>query len=197
MNRLARHLKRCREIRHVEELGRVRCGERKQPRQRVQGMDTGHVTCIALNLCFDEIAVPGSPPGRHPPRQCRRVSPADDAISERESEPIRDSRGEAAAKQCLDEARPLLVELALRERMQPQNAHAAGERVGEMRHQQDVGGARQDEPPGGPPLVDGRLQRREDLGDALDFIEDRSPRQPFHEADRVAFGRVLDGFVVK
>ena len=35
------------------------------------------------------------------------------------------------------------------ERVQPQYAHAAGERIGEPRHQQDVGGTRQDEPSGG------------------------------------------------
>lgn len=89
------------------------------------------------------------------------------------------------------------MELALGERVQPQNAHAAGERVGEARHEQDVGGARQDEPSGGPPLVDGRLERCEDLGDALDFIEDRSPRQPFHETDGVVSGGVPDGLVVE
>jgi hypothetical protein len=75
--------------------------------------------------------------------------------------------GEAVAKQRLDEPRPVSVELALGEQVQPQNAHAAGDRVGEPRHQQDVGGTRQDEPSGRPPLVDGRLERGEDLGDAL------------------------------
>ena len=121
MNRLTRHLKRCCEIDTLK-LGRVRRSEREQPRQRVQGMDTGHVTCIALNLRFDEIAVPGSPPGRRPPRQCRRVSPADDAFSERESEPIRDLVGKPPRKSVSMKRGRFLVELALRERMQPQNA---------------------------------------------------------------------------
>jgi hypothetical protein len=51
--------------------------------------------------------------------------------------------------------------------------------------------------PGRPPLVDGRLERGEDLGDALDLVQDRSPRQPFHETDGVASGGVPDGLVVE
>ena len=46
--------------------------------------------------------------------------------------------------------------------MQPQDAHAASERVGELGHEQDIGGARQDEPSGGPAAVDGSLERSED-----------------------------------
>ena len=59
-------------------------------------------------------------------------------------------RAEATAKERLDEAWPLSLDLALGERVQPQNADAAGERVRETGHEQDVGGARQDEPAGGP-----------------------------------------------
>ena len=69
----------------------MRCGECEQPGQRVQGMDAGHVAHVALNLRLDEIAVPGSPPGRRAPRERCRVSPADDAFGKLRSEPIRES----------------------------------------------------------------------------------------------------------
>ena len=175
----------------------MRCSECEQPGQRVQRMDAGHVAYVALNLRLDEIAIPGSPPGRRAPRERCRVSAANDAFGKLRSEPICESRPEAAAKERFDEAWSPSLELALGERVQPQNADAAGERVRETRHEQDVGGARQDEPAGGPALVDGRLERREEFRGALNLIEDRSPRQPFHETDRVASGSVPDSLVVE
>jgi hypothetical protein len=109
-------------------------------------MDAGHVAHVALNLRVDEIAVPGSPPGRRAPRERCRVSPADNSFGKVRSEAIGESGAEAAEKERLDEAWPPSLELALGERVQSQNADAAGERVRETRQEQDVGRARQDEP---------------------------------------------------
>jgi hypothetical protein len=150
-----------------------------------------------LNLRLDEVAVPGLPAGRCPLRERGRVSTADNALGEGWSEAIRNPGAEAPAKQRLDEARPLSEELALGERMQPQDAHAAGERVGELGHEQDIRGTRQDEPSGGPVTVDGNLERGEDLGNSLDLVKDRSWTQPFHESDGIESGRTLDRLVVE
>jgi hypothetical protein len=61
--------------------------------------------------------------------------------------------------------------------MQAQHCQAAGQRVGEPRKQEHVGRAGEDEPAGNALAVDRGLERAEELGYVLHFIENRATRQ--------------------
>ena len=81
--------------------------------------------------------------------------------------------------------------------MKPQDTHSPGERIGEVRNEQDVRRPREDEPARNPPAVDGGLERREDLRNALHLIENRSCREAMNEADRIVFRGASDGLIVE
>ena len=57
--------------------------------------------------------------------------------------------------------------------MQPQNLHAAGQRIRQLRHQQHICRPRQDKPPGFPSRIHRRLQRGEQFRHPLHFVQNR------------------------
>ena len=81
--------------------------------------------------------------------------------------------------------------------MQPQDAHASGQRIRELGHEQHVGRAGQDEAARRPPPVDRMLERGEEFGDALHLVQDGPFRQLGHEADGVLPGRAAQCLVVE
>ena len=76
-------------------------------------------------------------------------------------------------------------ELALSERVKADDAHPPGQRVGQGRHQQHVGRAREQEPAGLPVPVDRGLERSEDARRPLHFVENHALGEIAHEANRV------------
>ena len=92
--------------------------------------------------------------------------------------------------------RPAL-QLALRQRVQPHDLHAARQRVGQLRQQQDIRRAGQEETAWRPSAVDRRLQRRKQGRHALNLVEDDPLGQVVHEAGRVGLGRTARHLIVE
>jgi hypothetical protein len=69
--------------------------------------------------------------------------------------------------------------------MEPQDRHAAGQGVSQLRQQQDIGRSGQHKSSGLAVPVDGHLQCGKELGHVLHFVEDHAARQVGHKADRV------------
>ena len=197
MDRLARQLEGRREIRDVDEprgLGR-RQGE--QFRQHVERMDARQVADVALDLRVDVIAIPGTAPRRGSPRQGGGISAGHDALGEARAETVGDPGLESAAKERVDEARPPVLDLALRKRMQPQNTHPSGERIGQVGDEQDVGRAGEHEASWGSAMVDGDLERREEFRYPLHLLEDGLRRKTVHKADRISLCCSPHGFIIE
>ena len=81
--------------------------------------------------------------------------------------------------------------------MELQDAHAPGERIGQPRNEQHVGGAGEDEASRSPALINGSLERCEDLRDPLHLVEGDLRRKRADEADRVVPRGTGDGLVVE
>jgi len=79
-------------------------------------------------------------------------------------------------------------QLCLRQRMEAQNLHAARERIGERRDEEHVGGTREDEAAWGSAAIHCRLDRGEQAGHVLDFVENDALGQVRNESDRIGFG---------
>ena len=80
----------------------------------------------------------------------------------------------------------MVLDLALGQRIQAEDAHAASQRVRQGRNQQNVGGAGQDEAPRRPPPVDGGLERGEELRNPLYLVQNRLRGQAVDEPDRIS-----------
>ena len=88
-------------------------------------------------------------------------------------------------------------QLALRQRVQPHDLHTTCQRVPELRHQQHVGRARQHEAASHALAIHRRLQRGEEGGHPLHFVEDRPLRRVGDEAHGIGFGRASRNVVVE
>lgn len=82
MDRLPRELKRPGQIADVEQAHRMARRLRQQARQRVERAQAGRIAHVALDLRFDEIAVPRAAPRRRAAGQCRRITAGRNAFGE-------------------------------------------------------------------------------------------------------------------
>src|SRR6185503_3225885 len=121
-----------------------------------------------------------------PSRQRRGIPPGRDAHGEIIPQPLHDACRDFAGEDRVEYARSRVLDLSLREWVQTENRQSAGERIGQMRNEQDVGRSREDEASGTTASVDRRLERGEQLGHALEFVENRLRRQRGHEPGRIA-----------
>jgi hypothetical protein len=94
-------------------------------------MNARHVANVALNLCFDQIAVPRATSGRRSPGQRSGISAGNDALRELATERLGNGSPKAAIEQGVEKARPPLREFALRQRMQSEQPHAPCQGIGE------------------------------------------------------------------
>ena len=120
------------------------------------------------------VPVPFGAPAALGSHESGRVSSGDDPLGKFGAQPLGDLEVGSAVEEGVEEPcagldrlvrrnlawrsrlpRPRWPQLRLRQRMQPKDVHPSGERVRELRDQQDVGRAREDEAPRGSPTVDG------------------------------------------
>ncbi len=113
------------------------------------------------------------------------------------SETFVDARPKATTEQTIQEPRAPLFPLGVSERVQAKEAHAASERVRELRQQENVGRTGQDETTRSSILIDGDLERTEEMRNMLDLIENRLRRQPGYKTNRVVLRNPPDVVVVE
>jgi hypothetical protein len=89
------------------------------------------------------------------------------------------------SKQSVHESFLASLDFSLGQRPQRQNLHPPGQRFGDLGQEQDVRGAGQQIAPGSALPVNLDLQRREELGSALDLIEHDRTVERFDEAGGV------------
>lgn len=81
--------------------------------------------------------------------------------------------------------------------MESEDRDPTGKRVREARNEEDVRGPREYETPRHPPPVDGRLESREDLGNALNLVQNGLRREARHEARWIRSRCTSNGVVVE
>jgi len=162
------------QIAHVQEAG-----------QSIQSPYARQVADIALHEGFDVVPVPRQAPSRCRSREGGGIAARGGTLGECGPQPIHHARLEAAAEQRLQEPRGAARQLALRERVQAKNLHTAGEKLRSLRHEQHVRGAREQEPAGNPPSLDGGLECREDRWGLLHLVENAPLGEIGHEPCRV------------
>ena len=123
------------------------------------------------------------------PRDGRWIASRDHPRGELPAEPPSPRESESACKEMLHEARGSLLDLALSEREEAQDLHAPGQRVGKLRHEQHVGRAGEEKAARFALPVDRDLERGEESGHSLHFVENHARRQLGDESGRVALCR--------
>jgi hypothetical protein len=103
----------------------------------------------------------------------------------------------AILEQGVEQAGTCAGEFALGQRMQAQDGHASGERVGKRGEEEHIGRSREQEAPRHSAVIDGGLDRREQLRHALYFVEDRPFWESVHEPHRILLGGEPHGVVVE
>src|SRR5690606_1453571 len=84
--------------------------------------------------------------------------------------------GPGVGEESIDEALPESQDLSHGERPKREDLDAAGERFRERRDDARMRRSGEEEPAGSAMLLDGELDRPEDLGDALDLVDDERLR---------------------
>ncbi|GAB3459773.1 hypothetical protein GCM10027398_00470 [Azotobacter salinestris] len=107
------------------------------------------------------------------------------------------SKRQLSAEQALDQPGRLAGDLALGQRPEVQHLHAPGQGIGDLRQQQHIGRPRQQETSRRALTVHGRLDRQENPGGALHFIEADRPLQRIDEAEGVGLHGRQDRRIVK
>ena len=128
-----------REFTEIGESSGLRCGERHEPRHDVNRCDLCHVSHIAADQRLDVVAVPDLPTPRRRTRNGRGKPAVCNAVRKLRPKPRHFLRLEAPGKQLIQELWLEPGNLALSQRMQPQDLHPPSERVGEFGQQQNVG----------------------------------------------------------
>ncbi len=126
------------------------------------------------------------------------IATGDDPLDERRTADgrIRNSRHVPGEQRVDDIALPTF-DLRLRERPQRDERDPARQRVVDLRRREDVRGARHEEPPGSPRAVDVRLDREQQLGGALDLVDQHRPGEVGDERRRVHEREIADRLVVQ
>jgi hypothetical protein len=132
-------LERSGQVGHIEEPGRLSSREGQETWQHVERADTGQIAHVALDQGLDVVAVPRRAPPCRRPRQRRGVATGHDALDELRAEPPAGPGREGVSEQRVQEARRRCAELALSQRMEAQDLHPPCERIGELRHEQNIG----------------------------------------------------------
>lgn len=139
-------LKRRGEIAHVQEPRALTGRKREEPREHVEGSDPREVASVALKDRLDVIAIPRRATGGCRPRECGRISTCHDACTQVFSESSIVLRRESVFEQRIEETGPTSCELALRQRVQPQDFHPSCQRIGQAGNEQHVRRSGQEEP---------------------------------------------------
>jgi hypothetical protein len=100
-------------------------------------------------------------------------------------------------KERIDEVSPRFVDLALRQRPQPDGLHAPGERVLDLARGDDVRRAGEQESPRRAVSIDDVLDGEEQIGRPLGFVDERGDVQARDESRRVSQCRLSRRSVVE
>lgn len=123
----------------VEDLRRLGGGCAKQARQGLREPGPREVVDVVLELGVQIGLVPPGPVTSCGKGKCRRIPARGDPPGEFGTQPLAPSQDEAVAEQTIEEVRPDLLELALREGMKAEREKPSRQGIGEFRGGQDMG----------------------------------------------------------
>ena len=192
-------LERPRQVAQVEQTRGLRRRHGEKPWQYVQAADAGQGADVPLHLSVDVVPVPVGAPATCGPGKGGRVSSRNDPLGQLRPQTLNLPDRQVIPEQGVDEAGggAARLQLALRQRVQSNRLHAAGEGVLHGRDSQHVCRAGEDEPARSPPPVDFELQGREELLYALHLVQNDTLRKISHEAHGIGCGPGADNVVVE
>lgn len=133
-------------------------GQGQKPGKHVQRTNASQFADVALDQRFEVVAIPCGTSARSGTCESRRVAPGHDALGEFRPKAIYAASLEGTGEEGVEKVRPPAGELALRERVETQDLHAAGKRLGDCGEQQDVRRAREQEAARCAVAIDGQLE---------------------------------------
>ena len=136
-------------------------GDCQQAGQHLQGTDARQLVDVPLHKRVDVVPAPVRPSPAGLPRQRRRIAPGDDAFGQRHAQARVAARREVPGEQRVQKSRRLALQLRLRQRVQPHDVHAPGQRIRELRHGEHMRRAGEQKTPRHAALVHRALQRQE------------------------------------
>ena len=168
----------------------------QKPRHQGELLDSGDVPDVALHDRFDVVQMPI--PAAAPPDASQRlgVSAGEDGLHEVVADDGRRDMRRLAGKGPLKEGRADGAHLCLRQRKQPDDAHATGEGIGNTRERHEVGGSGEQESSRTRVAVDSGLDRQDEPRSPLDFVDD-GPVEAAQEAHGVGRGGVEGSRIVE